>query len=511
MEYIKRSATEIEIEKLLKEKKRTASLCFLRGRRRIGKSTLLQQKHSTSTSCFYFSGVLDENTTNTYKRWVKEWEIFSKETPLSKIATRFLDWKIILLDICRHAQNNKSNFGIFVDEIQWLSKSQSGMIGIFKEVWPQLEKFSNIKIILCGSSNKFFNNFTGGEEKILRGLTTHRNIIPPPLTISQIKENITQHWTLEENVLAYMFMGGVPYYWMQTPQDRSFFQSINAMFFSPSTIFLDEYYEILNLEFNKQGIKTVSKILEVIGIHGAQISSIVERSRLPLSTVIETVANLVKYNILYPKNKLQNRQLQNNNGTIYIIHDHYLLFFFSVLKKHRRSILNNTSNELIFKNIIHSKNGLYIENFTGKAFENLIKQILLKETNRTEQIFLDLDIHNCDYEISEFLSEDVQIDIVIHNSPDRCTRFIECKWTHDPKLISKEITNFKEKVEIVFRNYKTQLESNCTQYSNDSKSKNSINQSKMFIITNCPMNKQLQQQAQISNVKILTLESLKDY
>ncbi len=484
-DYITRDLTESELSNFLTMKHGTASLCFLRGRRRIGKSTLLKRVTKNSkTPCFYFSGVLDEKLSLTLKRFATEWNNFSEQSQLSKFASRMLNWSVIFQDIARHASScdTSKNIGIFIDEIQWLAKGQSGFVGLFKDAWITLEKYPNIKIIFCGSSTKFFHNYTGGEEKILRGMTTHRDIVPPPFTLTQLMRNITPHWTLEENVVAYMMLGGVPYYWMQVPRDRSFIQSINEMLFTSKTVFLHEVVEILRLEFNKAGTKTVMKILNTIGIHGADIKTIAIKSRLPLTTVIETLESLQNYNIVFKKRVIPEKILKNERGSIFIMHDHYLLFYFAVLKSKERKIVNNVSGQL-FSTILQSKKGFYIENFSGKAFENLVFQLLSKISDRTEQIFKELDIVDLDYEVGEYKTEHCQIDIVLFNTSDRLTRFIECRWSHSGELIESLIKELPLKIRT--------FNGTC----------------RGFVVTNAPISSKIKNLANKNQITLLSLET----
>ena len=58
--------------------------------------------------------------------------------------------------ILKVAKNNKHQIIILFDEIQWISKSQSGFLGYLKEAWLDWRKSGKIKLIISGSSNKFF-------------------------------------------------------------------------------------------------------------------------------------------------------------------------------------------------------------------------------------------------------------------------------------------------------------------------------------------------------------------
>ena len=54
------------------------------------------------------------------------------------------------------------------DEIHWIAKRNSGFVSKVKRAWLSWEKAGNIKVIICGSSNRFFDDKTGTASSILR-------------------------------------------------------------------------------------------------------------------------------------------------------------------------------------------------------------------------------------------------------------------------------------------------------------------------------------------------------
>jgi predicted AAA+ superfamily ATPase len=263
-----RKSTSLELAKFLTPLKKGSGLCYLRGRRRVGKSTILQDFHQRKEfRLYYFSGILDESNLDTLRRFTKSWAQYSENTLLDKIRDKELNWDLIFQDIVQFAKTNTVH--IALDEIQWIAKNQSGFIGTLKNHWLSLEATKNCRIIICGSSNKFFKNFTGGEEQILRGLKTRSDIVLPPFSLSEIHQKYGKNLKQEQTALLYMLLGGIPYYWNQLDFEKNFIQLLNQAFAESSTIFLEEVDEILRLEFNQAGVKTIKKILKTLGLRGA--------------------------------------------------------------------------------------------------------------------------------------------------------------------------------------------------------------------------------------------------
>ncbi len=443
-----RKKTFSELKKYLDNKSSTASFCFFRGRRRVGKSTMLElfaQKNPETV--FYFMGRLDEKASKTLVRFTKAWSEFCGESNLIKYKSSELNWDLFFEALYLFGKSLKSNTCLVLDEIQWIAKEQSGFLGALKEHWVKLERIPKLKFILCGSSNKFFNQMTGGEEKLIRGLKTRTDIWLKPLTLNEIKEFYKPNFNDQELLLAYMIFGGIPYYWNQIKTELNFIQAINSVCFIPNSLFLEEFKEMLNLEFQINSIKTLQSLLEVIGGTGKTASSIASDSKLSHSTVGDLLVKLENYKIISHKEPLFGKVKEIKRGSLIYIKDFYLNFYFRVLRKYLGRIKRNSKHELIFAQLFEgSKQGLYIPDFTGPIFELLIQTILEENEVRTANIFEKLHLKNCDYEIGFHWDKEVQFDLILHKTTDRVTRFIECKWTKDNAQLLELIKSFELRV-----------------------------------------------------------------
>lgn len=405
-----------------------AGVLFLRGRRRVGKSTLLMALKDKNPNIFYFSGILDQNSQKTLLDYANFWDQFSKQSYLSNL--RHLSWKIIFVHITNYLKElsrKKRNLVLIFDEIQWIAKTKTGCIGAIKEAYLDWESLG-VKIILCGSSNKFFEKNSNGDETILRGMRTRRDMWIQPFSLKFLKENYFPNWKDEEIAMTYMFLGGIPYYLNRiTNPEVGFIHSINKAIFSKETIFLDEVDEVLRLEFNERGLKTVKKILSSLGEKGKTQSEIVLKTGISKSTISQMIDSLCEYNILFTK-KLAHKENQNEAGLVYYLKDFYLRFYFQVLILYKEKISQNNKG-LLFPEIFHGNyNQYYIPSYSGVAFEMLVKSILNNKGNLTIHLFKILNIVDCDYEVLDYWNKETQIDIIVEHQKDRIARILECKW-----------------------------------------------------------------------------------
>ncbi|MBF0107233.1 MAG: AAA family ATPase [Deltaproteobacteria bacterium] len=464
-----------------------AGLTYLRGRRRVGKSFLLRHFQSKTPNCFYFAGAQDADTRQTLKDFAIAWDQFSLKSRLSSLNSYAQNWSLFFQEITNTATNSTKPLVLIFDEVQWIAKIKSGFVGRLKAAWDDWQNTGRIKVILCGSSNKFFTDNTG-PEKTLRGLKTHAEIWVHPFSLKEVKKYYFHSWSNEEICLICMMLGGIPYYLEQIPRHNNFIQAVNQCLFTRSTIFLDEINEILSLEFNKNSSETIKTVLSSLGISGAPQKSIEAKTGLPRGTIYDTLNKLMDYNLVFKELPINTKPRLNEAGHKYFMKDFYLNFYFQVLENLTIKIKKNKSGLIFPYDCIGSHAGYYIPSFTGPAFELLVRDILENKMNTTPNIFKKLSLLDENYKVGSYWQVNKsQIDLVVEHKTDRESRLIECKWVSQNSLLDAGL----------FTELKTK------DYPRPSGYKKSC-----YLITSGPISTAVKQRAHESSVGIVTLEDL---
>jgi AAA+ ATPase superfamily predicted ATPase len=410
-----------------------AGFLHLRGRRRIGKSWLLIE-YQTQAGGLYFQGEQDSTTKELQSTMAHLWDEYVGKKRLSIIRQRDLTWDRIFSDITEYAiQHAEQTILLIFDEIQWIAKKNSGFTSKIKNAWLSWEKTGNIKVIICGSSNKFFDDKTARESSVLRGLRTHSDIWVRPFSLSEVKQYFYPEWSHEEISLIYMMIGGIPYYLNRIIYTKNFINAINKSFFTRSTIFLDEIDEIINLEFNKSSKERIRALISALGQEGKTIANICRSTGISESSVRENIEKLVDYGLVFEKKPMGRPSKKNKAGTRYYMRDFYLNFYFQVLDGLSDQIKKNTKRN-IFSSLLSSKIGYYIPNFSGLAFELLIESIIDRRADSTmhESIFSKLELLDNNYYFGYYWEQNsTQIDLIVESSVDRESRILEIKWIAD--------------------------------------------------------------------------------
>jgi hypothetical protein len=253
-----------------------------------------------------------------------------------------------------------------------------------------------------------------------------------------------------------MLTGGVPYYLERVEGEKSFIHAINDAFFLTNSNLLSEADEILKIEFNNAGCRTAYKILSMLGLQGKTLSQIVEISGLAKSTVFRTLDTLIEYKIIAQKNNDPFKPHQII-GIKYYIDDLFLNAYFQLFEKNRGRIEHNDRGLLFPSAIQLSLNGYYVPEFSGYAFEHLLRYILKRKISFANHLYQKLLLKEADYQVTSYEDSKQQIDLLVISKNDRIVRVIECKLGVWDKIfidqVSRKNLNITKRKNYSFKKY----------------------------------------------------------
>ena len=476
---------------------------FVRGRRRIGKSELLREfvrrRLESPSRAFMFTGRVDEADAACRERWAQSWDLMFPSSKLYELRRDYLTWDRIFSEIAKvsteHFKSDTNQFLIVIDEVQWLAKKQSGVLGALKEFWEQGQKSSRLKVFLSGSSNRFFSAEVDHADGVLRGLRTKGDLWITPFTLGEVRHYYFSKWSEEQVALLYMMVGGVPYYLERFDGNESFIHSVNASVFTPASIFLDEIDAVLKLEVTGEGaLDNVKNVLGILGQDGRDEKGIADVTGISVANVHSILGRLQSYGLIQKRVPF-GVQKKNNSGIRYFADDFFINFYFQIISPNAAKIRGNKTNGLLFKQVIASQSGYYIPNFSGKAFELLIYNLLRAAagdtSKRTCRLFQHLKLYDSGYNVGTYWqSQKIQIDIVVSSTEDRVMRIIEAKWKSS-SLTSAEAKIFVETL------VKKEIPVPRTDW-----------QVRRFLAISCESDKSLQKLANQNDVAIVQLSDL---
>ncbi len=266
-------------------KKQSASLVILRGRRRVGKSRLIEQ-FAKNCQFIQIAGVAPTAITtlqlqiDQFMSQVREYfEIEKKD---------YLTWHAAFYALAQQVQVGR--VVILLDEISWMGSCDESFLGQLKNAWDhQFSKNSQLILVLCGSVSTWIK-----KEIINSAAFLGRPSFNLMLQELSLKESFLflnhDHLSAFEKLKILAVTGGIPRYLELINPALPAEVNIKNLLFIPNAPLIYEYDRIFNDIFGKKseiyrsiieclvmGSKTQKEILQYIEkIKGGDISLYLE-------------------------------------------------------------------------------------------------------------------------------------------------------------------------------------------------------------------------------------------
>ncbi len=230
--------------------RKSASLVVIKGRRRIGKSRLVEE-FTRGKKFLRFEGVAPTRET-TAKEQRQEFARQMKQQLGIPGLEDVKDWGDLFTVLADSTKKQKVI--ILFDEITWMGSKDSVFLGKLKIVWEQhFQKNPNLILILCGSLSSWI-------EKNIISSTGFFGRISLKLTIgelslhecNQLLKSRGFKGSAQEQFMILAVTGGVPWYLEQINPSLSASANIRKLCFEKDGLFVDEFKYIFNDLFGKR-------------------------------------------------------------------------------------------------------------------------------------------------------------------------------------------------------------------------------------------------------------------
>ncbi len=344
----------------LNERLPEALIVILYGRRRVGKTELIEQTFR-ERNVLKFEGIEGKDSTFQRQHVLGELSKYAEEPLLTKITTS--RWLEVFELIYSHVTEGK--WTLYFEEVQWLANYETEFIAELKYAWDNFFKNNpKLIIILCGSSPSFMI------EKVLKSKALYnRSQYELPLKPFSLKE--TQQFlsprSSSEVMDAYLIIGGVPEYLKRANLDSSILLSIAKQSFVPGGFFTHEYERIFTSSLASS--PNYKKIIEFLSKnHFATRPEIQKHLKVQtggsLSNVLIDLEECGFIESYTPFDAGENSKL-----TRYAVSDAYLQFYYKFIHPKQKAI---EAGEFIH-NPLSALDMTSLEKWKGFAFERFCR------------------------------------------------------------------------------------------------------------------------------------------
>ena len=385
------------------------------GRRRVGKTRLIQEFCSDKKTIFY---VAIEQTDEAALARFSETVLKSIPTESSKFLNTFNSWEHAFEYIAEIAKIER--IILVLDELPYMAASNNSFLSLLQATIDHMFLDTQLFVILCGSSMSFMENQVLGYESPIYGRRTEQYRIEALPYYEALK--FFDHWDPIDALYAYGVAGGIPMYLERLAVHKDFKTGVIKELLSTQGYLFEEPNNLIKQEMREPAI--YNTIIETIGKGETKQSNISSKSKISPNALDYYLKNLLNIGII---EKILPFGSKNNKQTLYKLSDNLFKFWFKYIPDNL-SLIEMRNSEYLFDGIILPEMGTYF----GFVFEDICKQYLYKIKHQNNIPFTNISSwwgSNPDTKIPE------EIDIVAETRES--ILFGECKWTNAP--ISQQV------------------------------------------------------------------------
>ncbi|MCX7114612.1 MAG: ATP-binding protein [Gammaproteobacteria bacterium] len=251
--------------------KKIASLVVIKGRRRIGKSRLVEE-FAKNKSYYVFSGLAPNEQTSADMQRDHFARQLAAQTNLPEIKAD--DWSKLFLLLADQLKLQPAI--VLFDEISWMGSKDPTFLGKLKDAWDlYFKKNPSLILILCGSVSVWIEkniiSSTGFFGRISLKMTLRELLLNE---CHELLQKIGFKRSLTETFQLLSLTGGIPWYIELINPAYSAEENIKQLCFRKDGILVDEFKFIFHDLFGRRG-EICKKIVEYLAEGPAEYSDIV--------------------------------------------------------------------------------------------------------------------------------------------------------------------------------------------------------------------------------------------
>ena len=404
-------------------------LFVLYGRRRVGKTTLLNEFCKDKETIFYsaeqsneklnlekFSSLVfnfyGENNLAPFSSWTNA---------LSYIDDRQKDKKLVLV----------------IDEFPYLVKKNKALLSELQHLIDHKLTRGNLFIILCGSYMGFMEKEVLGSKSPLFGRRTAQLHMKP--FNYQTSSKFLNGFSNEEKLELYGAFGGTPLYLQQINNNESFEENIKRSYLKVTSYLYEEALLLLRQEVQEPGV--YSAIIEAIASGYTKANEISTKIGEDSAKCLKYIKTLCELGILHKGTPFGEKE--TSRKTIYGISDFMFRFWYRYVFANRTLIETGAQQAVWLKKIEPDYNG-----YMGLVFEKACADYLSDKNAKGELPILFTSIGRW-WGTNPVTHGQEEIDLVANDRKDYI--FGECKWRNE-KLDLSILRELKTKADIFSKN-----------------------------------------------------------
>lgn len=397
----------------------------LYGRRRVGKTTLLNEFCKGKKHIFY-SAEQSNDKLNLEKFSSLVFQYYH-ETNLEP----FSSWTNALSYIDERQQEKR--LVIVIDEFPYLVRKNRALLSELQHLIDHKLKNGNLFIVLCGSYMGFMEKEVLGSKSPLFGRRTGQLHMKPFAYQTAVK--FLDKFSAEEKLALYGAFGGTPLYLQQVNMEESFEENLKRTFLKNTSYLYEEPLLLLRQEVQEPGV--YSAIIEAIAGGYTKANEIATKIGEEPAKCLKYIKILCELGILYKETPFGEKE--TSRKTIYGISDFMFRFWYRYVFTNRTLIETGAKEAVWLRRIQPDYN-----NYMGLVFEKICMDYLTEQNAKGELPILFTSIGRW-WGTNSAARAQVEIDLIANDGKEYLIG--ECKWRNE-KLDMAVLQTLKEKADV---------------------------------------------------------------
>ncbi|MEI6287772.1 MAG: ATP-binding protein [Bacillota bacterium] len=304
--------------------RREAALVVVYGRRRIGKTTLLE-KFAGNKKQLYFLATEESEQANFDKFCAIAADVLTDNIFLELRS----DWEMAFKLIAEKSVNER--VVVVLDEFQYLCSANSAFSSIIQRCWDGFLKNANIMLILCGSHIGMMESQTLNYTSPLYGRRTGQ-IRLKQLAYAEMRPVFADDGAYAR-ILRYSVCGGVPKYAEAFIGRGDLLEQISRDVLDKNGFLYEEPFFLLSKELTSTG--NYFSLLKTIAAGDHKIGNIASKLNTMQSQLTKYLKVLIDMDIIERRVPVTESDPSKSKRGLYYITDNFLEFWFKFVYPRR--------------------------------------------------------------------------------------------------------------------------------------------------------------------------------
>lgn len=235
-----------------------ARMTVVTGRRRVGKTTLIQQSVKGETSLYFFISQRSE------AQLCQSFTQIARSTLGIFLPSSIQSFAELFEALMYYGKERP--FTLILDEFQNFISINPSIYSLMQDIWDRLKDESRIHLILSGSSYTLMQKiFEDSHQPLFGRATTKLHVYPfRPSELKTVIKEAKPDYEKDDLLALYAFTGGVPFYVADLIDNDAYTkEAMINWILSPGTLYKVEGRDLLRLEIG-EGSKSYRAILNAI-------------------------------------------------------------------------------------------------------------------------------------------------------------------------------------------------------------------------------------------------------